>query len=516
MTGCFAPGWSASSLSRSSLAALAAGCGSDDSGASSGTTGVTEATSSGAATTEASPETTAAHSESGSLDWQRCKGRFECATLEVPLDYEDPSGETTSIALIRRPASNPDERIGSLVLNPGGPGGSGVDFVPQLGLILDSEITDRFDIVSFDPRGVGESDPIVCLSDEQKDTYAAFDAVPEPDEVATATELSQQFADACAEKYGDKLSQYGTTDVARDMDRIREALGDEKLTYLGFSYGTRLGSVYAQLFPDRVRAMALDGAMDPDPASPTFSADQARGFEEAFDAFVADCDADPKCAAGPDAAGLVDELMARVETSPIPARTDDRELTEGWLTSGVLYALYTKELWTPLAEGLRQAQQGDSSLLLQVADVLSGRRADGTWENLWEVNSAVNCLDDSDRDSLDQIESLATDLQSVSPRFGPVIAWSNLQCTNWPVPPEPIPVAVAAGAPPIVVIGTTRDPATPYVWAERMADTLESGVLITRDGDGHGGYLDSPCVAQMVNDYLINLTVPPPKAFCAS
>ncbi|HMK10557.1 MAG TPA: alpha/beta hydrolase, partial [Acidimicrobiales bacterium] len=305
-------------------------------------------------------------------------------------------------------------------------------------------------------------------------------------------------------------------DAARDMDQIRQAVGDDKLTYLGFSYGTRLGSVYAQLFPDKVRAMVLDGAQDPDAAAADEDAIQAKGFDEAFNAFVSDCDANPRCPAGPDAAGLVDELFKRVETDPIPAKSDTRQLTEGWLTAGVLYALYAKELWDPLALGLRQAQQGDGSLLLQVADVLSGRRSDGTWDNLWEANTAVNCLDSPTRDTLSQVETEATDLAKASPRFGPLIAWGNLPCTYWPAKPEPIPLATAVGAPPIVVIGTTRDPATPYVWAERMASSLSSGVLITRDGDGHGGYADSPCVAQMANDYLVNLTVPPPKAFCAS
>jgi len=312
------------------------------------------------------------------------------------------------------------------------------------------------------------------------------------------------------------LPKNGTIDAARDMDRIREAVGDDKLTYLGFSYGTRLGSVYAQLFPDKVRALALDGAVDPDPAATDFPAKQAQGFSDAFDAFVADCNANPECPAGPDAAGLYEELLKRVDTKPIAAAHDARVLTQGYLVSGVLSALYAKELWSSLATGMRQAQQGDGSLLLQLADLLSGRANDGTWNNEWDVNTAVNCLDDPKRESLDQVEAEATSLKTTSPRFGEVIGWFDLSCTYWPVPPNPIPVAVAAGAPPIVVVGTTRDPATPYVWAERMASTLASGRLITRDGDGHTGYIESPCVAQMVNDYLVNLTVPPDKAFCAS
>ncbi len=494
------------------VAAVAAGCASDDSGSSAGTTAA-EAP----ATTAESTDTTAVETR-GTIHWAACKSdrHFDCATLEVPLDYSDPNGETISLALIRKPATDPSARIGSLLVNPGGPGGSGIEFLPQLATIIDPTITDHFDLVSFDPRGVGESAGLVCMSDEEKDAYAAFDAVPEPNEVTELDALNKSFADACAEKYGDKLSHFGTVDAARDMDSIREAVGDDKLNYLGFSYGTRLGSVYAQLFPDHIRAMALDGAVEPDPGAADFSANQTQGFQDAFDAFVADCNSKPSCAAGPDAAGLFDELIARVEKTPIAARTDDRELTEGWLVSGVLNALYAKELWTPLAVGLRQAQQGDGSLLLQIADVLSGRHPDGTWDNLWEANSAVNCLDDPQRDSLEQVETLATDLTSVSPRFGPIIGWMNLQCTHWPVPAQPIPLAVAQGAPPIVVIGTTRDPATPYVWAEHMASTLATGVLVTRDGDGHGGYIDSPCVAQMVNDYLVNLTVPPAKAFCAS
>ncbi len=358
-------------------------------------------------------------------------------------------------------------------MNPGGPGGSGVEFLPQVLFAIDSSISDRFDLVSFDPRGVGESDPIVCLTDQQKDAYAAFDAVPTPAEIPTLEDLNKQFGASCKAKYGDELSHFGTVDAARDMDRIREAVGDDKLTYLGFSYGTRLGSVYAQLFPDKVRALALDGAVDPDPAATDFPAKQAEGFEQAFDAFAKDCDANPQCPAGPDAAGLYDQLLKQVDTKPIPAAHDSRVLTQGYLVSGAISALYAKELWSPLATGLRQAQQGDGSLLLQLADSLSGRANDGTWNNQWDINTAVNCLDDPERDTTSQVESLATDLEKTSPRFGAVIGWTNLTCTYWPVPPDPIPVATADGAPPIVVVGTTRDPATPYVWAERMASTLE-------------------------------------------
>ncbi|HTN80052.1 MAG TPA: alpha/beta hydrolase [Acidimicrobiales bacterium] len=495
------------------VAALAAGCASSD---DSGSASTTAAGTTAAGTTAAG--TTAGGESSGTLDWTPCKTqrKFECATLQVPLDYGNPSGEKISLALIRQPATDPSKRIGSLLTNPGGPGGSGIDFLPSLATLVEPTISEHFDLVSFDPRGVGQSDGLVCATDAQKDAYAALDAVPEPSEIPEVDAFNKQFSATCAQKYGDALAHFGTVDAARDMDQIRQAVGDDKLSYLGFSYGTRLGSVYAQLFPDKVRAMVLDGAQDPNSSSADEDAIQAKGFDSAFDAFVADCDANPRCPAGPDAAGLVDELFKRVETNPIPARTDTRQLTEGWLTAGVLYALYAKELWDPLALGLRQAQQGDGSLLLRVADVLSGRQPDGTWDNLWEANSAVNCLDSPSRETVPQIEAEATDLAKVSPRFGPLIAWGNLSCTYWPAKAEPIPVATAVGAPPIVVIGTTRDPATPYVWAERMASSLSSGVLITRDGDGHGGYADSPCVAQMANDYLVNLTVPPPKAFCAS
>ena len=407
------------------VAFVASACGSDDSGSSAGTTAAaTETTAAASETTDAGSGTTAVPTpDSGTVSWEPCDNdrHFDCATLAVPLDYDDPSGDTLSLALIRKKATEPSSRIGSLLVNPGGPGGSGVEFLPQLATIIDPTITERFDLVSFDPRGVGESDPLVCMSDKEKDVYAAFDAVPEPDEINELDSLNQSFADACKEKYGDKLAHFGTIDAARDMDRIREAVGDDKLSYLGFSYGTRLGSVYAQLFPDKVRAMALDGAVEPNSGAPDFSANQTQGFQDAFDAFVADCDAKASCAAGPDTAGLVDELIARVEKSPIPAQHDDRELTEGWLVSGVLNALYAKELWAPLATGLRQAEQGDGSLLLEIADVLSGRHPDGTWDNLWEANSAVNCLDDPQRDSLQQVEALATDLTSVSPRFGPTI-----------------------------------------------------------------------------------------------
>ena len=495
------------------LGALAAGCSSDDSDDAATDSAPSESsTSSGSADTSAASEPAA-----GEVDWSDCESfrNYECATLEVPLDYDDPDGETIELALIRRPAGDPAERIGSLLVNPGGPGASGVEYLPQWALSVDSELRNRFDLVSFDPRGVGGSHPLQCMSDEDKDDYAAFDAVPEPEEIDGIVDLGRGFAEACGAEYGDELAHFGTVDAARDMDRIREAVGDEKLTYLGFSYGTRLGSVYAELFPDKVRAMVLDGAMEPDPNAADFNANQADGFQQAFDAYVADCDADSSCEAGPDAEGLINRLFARVEDDPISASGDERMLTEGWLTSGVLTALYAKQLWPALSAGLREAEQGDASLLLEIADLLAGRRQDGSWDNIWEANAAVNCLDSADRPTPEQVETEAAALADVSPLFGPVIAWTGLQCSYWPVAADPIPVAVATEAPPIVVIGTTRDPATPFVWAERMAATLASGVLLVRDGDGHGAYGNSPCIDQEVNAYLLEVKVPADKTFCA-
>jgi pimeloyl-ACP methyl ester carboxylesterase len=495
------------------LGALAAGCSSDDSDDAATDSAPTEsAASSASADTSAASEPAA-----GEVDWSECESfrNFECATLEVPLDYDDPDGETIELALIRRPAGDPAERIGSLLVNPGGPGASGVEFLASWALTVDSQVRDRFDLVGFDPRGVGESHPLECMSDEDKDVYAAFDAVPEPEEIEGIVDLGRGFAEACGAEYGDELAHFGTVDAARDMDRIREAVGDEKLTFIGFSYGTRLGSVYAELFPDKVRAMVLDGATEPEPDATDLDANQADGFQQAFDAYVADCDADPSCDAGPDAAGLIDRLLARVEDDPIPASDDERVLTEGWLTSGVLTALYAKQLWPALSTGLREAEQGDASLLLEIADLLAGRQPDGSWNNQWEANAAVNCLDSADRPTPEQIETEAAALADVSPLFGPVIAWSGLQCSYWPVAADPIPVAVASGAPPIVVIGTTRDPATPFVWAERMAATLASGVLLVRDGDGHAAYAESPCIRQEVNAYLVDVKVPADPTFCA-
>ena len=500
------------------LGALAAGCSSDDSDDGATDSAPTDSSASASSADTSGSNTTGADTQAtGDADWSDCESfrNFECATLEVPLDYDDPEGETIELALIRLPADNPNARIGSLLVNPGGPGASGVEFLPSWGLGVDSQIRERFDLVGFDPRGVGGSHPLECMSDDDKDEYAAFDAAPEPDEIEGIVDLGRGFAEACGAEYGDELAHFGTVDAARDMDRIREAVGDEKLTFLGLSYGTRLGSVYAELFPDKVRAMVLDGAMDPDPNATDFDANQADGFQQAFDAYVADCDADPTCEAGPDAAGLIDRLFARVEDDPISASGDDRVLTEGWMTSGVLTALYAKQLWPALSAGLREAEQGDASLLLEIADLLAGRRPDGSWDNLWEANAAVNCLDSAERPTPEQVETQAAALADVSPIFGPVVAWSGLQCSYWPVAADPIPVAVATGAPPIVVIGTTRDPATPFVWAERMAATLASGVLLVRDGDGHTAYGESPCIDQEVNAYLLGVRVPADKTFCA-
>ncbi|MDR8408287.1 alpha/beta hydrolase [Nonomuraea sp. 3-1Str] len=448
---------------------------------------------------------------SGGLAWSGCGDGFQCAKLAVPLDHADPGGERIRISVIRLPATG--DRIGSLVLNPGGPGGSGVDYARAAQSVVSADVRARFDIVGFDPRGVGASAPIECLDDDRLDAFLALDATPDDAAEEAALERgSREFAEGCRAGAGKLLQHVGTVDAARDMEALREALGDEKLTYLGKSYGTFLGAVYADLFPGRVRALVLDGAVDPALSRFRFNTDQAAGFEGAFRAYVDDCLSRGDCPfRSRDADGALDELTAllrRTDRRPLPG--GDREVTETLALLGALTPLYNRGSWPTLTETLTQAMKGDGTMLLQNADLLLGRGPDG-YSNQTEANMAVNCIDGAYPKDVASYAKAAAGLARTAPRFGPYIAWSSLPCAYWPARPtfqnHPL---VAKGAPPILVVGTERDPATPYAWARSLAGELQSGVLLTYEGDGHTAYFSGDtCVDTAVDRYLI--TGAPPK-----
>lgn len=446
---------------------------------------------------------------------------YECATLAVPRDWADPDGDTFEIALLRARHDDQRDRLGSLLINPGGPGGSGVDlavylsFGPAFGG-LPTEVTERFDIVGFDPRGVKRSSPVKCFSDA--DLEQGFGADPDPvtqDEFDAMVADSQRMAQACQAEYGESLGHFSTNQTARDMEAIRRATGgDDGLTYLGFSYGTRLGAVYAHLFPDRVRAMVLDGAVDPAEDPVEASRGQAEGFEQAVDSFAEWCAGTPReCPLQPDARTAISQAIEGARGSPAVGE-GGREATPGWIFYAVVAALYSEQTWPVLAAALDQLEGGDPAGVFELADSYAERSPDGEYSNLFDANTAITCADDDSTRGVADVRALQAQWREDYPLFGAPLATSLINCQVWPAEPDPPQVGEADGAPPILVVGTTGDPATPYELAPRMAEVLGVGVLLTYEGEGHTAYPGSACVNDAVAAYLIDLTVPDDGAVC--
>ncbi len=464
---------------------------------------------------EAAPDLTRYYEQE--LDWERCAGQ-DCAQLEVPLDYADPDGETITLEVLRVRARDRDRRVGSLVVNPGGPGGSGVDYASNAAAYFGPELLRAFDVVGFDPRGVGRSTPLDCLPDAQLDVLVAAD--PDPDtaaEVARSDRLVRRLGQGCLERSGALAEHMSTAEAARDIDVLRAALGDAELSYFGASYGTFLGATYADLFPDRVGRMVLDGALDPSLSTLELNLVQAEGFETALRAYVRNCVDRGGCFLG----GSVDvgtrrirQLLDEVERRPLPA--DGRELAVGNAVLGVWAPLYNEDYWDILDTALRSAFGGDGAPLLSLSDAYVSRGSDGFLNNSLEALYAVNCLDHDDSIPSSEVEQYLPRFLEASPTFGRIFAYGLSGCAQWPVRTGRVPEEIAAeGAAPILVVGTTRDPATPLEWAEALADQLESGVLVRRDGDGHTGYLaGNECVDSAVESYLVSGTVPDGTVDC--
>jgi pimeloyl-ACP methyl ester carboxylesterase len=454
------------------------------------------------------------------LDWQPCDNGFQCARLLVPFDYAHPGGNRFSLPVIRLPAKDPAHRLGDLVVNPGGPGGSGVQYALGARSEFPSAVLARFDVVGFDPRGVGGSEPAVsCLTGPELDTYLSTDDMPDnAAQLAAVVRQGTFIASRCEQKARALLPYVGTRNAARDLDVLRAALGQSRLTYLGKSYGTYLGTWYAQLFPHRVRALVLDGAVDPDTTALQADITQAEGFQAAFRSFAAWCLAAVGCPLGEGvspgsvntAAARLQAMIVRANSVPLASRLGTGQVADGaLLLNGVAAALYSKSTWPDLRAGLAKAFDGDGTVLVQLANLLLQRNADGTYSNLVDADTAISCVDRPWPRSLAAWQARAAAAGRAAPLFGPPIVWGNLPCAYWPVPAAPLPKIKAGGAPPILVVGTTRDPATPYRSAQALAADLSSGVLLGWNGDGHTAYGEgSACVDTIVNAYLISLKVP--------
>ena len=451
----------------------------------------------------------------GAADFLDLRG-FQCATVRVPLDYRHPSGRTITLGLARLRASG-SGRLGSLVINPGGPGSSGLGYLTDARTAIPAAVRARFDIVGFDPRGVGVSAGLHCLTTAQLDADVAADPIPKtPAQVSAAVARSAQFAAGCTKAAGWELPYLGTTYSARDLDLIRSAIGDSRLTYLGKSYGTLLGAVYADEFPHRVRALVLDGALPPglDPAAQ--SREQGAGFEGDLRDFLADCPHHDDCPFATSGRAGLDALLAAISARPLPA-SNGRLLHEGEAIGGLSAALYTTSNWPYLRYALGRARVGDGLPLLRLSDALSGRHPSG-YETQESAFPAISCADVPATFTPAQAAAFAKSWATASPLYGPFEAWGLLTCDGWSRTATALPAKVTArGAPPIVVVGTTRDPATPYAWAQDLTGQLVSAHLVTYDGDGHTVYGSgkSSCVDATVNAYLLHGVVPREGLRCA-
>ncbi|MCT9081518.1 alpha/beta hydrolase [Streptomyces fulvoviolaceus] len=448
---------------------------------------------------------------------------WQCATLKAPLDWDKPKGDTIGLALIRGEASGDEStRIGSLVFNFGGPGGSGVTTLPAFGEDY-AKLRTRYDLVSFDPRGVGRSAPVECLNDPQLDAYFQQDATP--DDTAERTELldnTKEFNAACEENSKKILPQVRTTDAARDMDLMRQVLGDDKLHYFGISYGTELGGVYAHLFPKNVGRAVFDAVVDPTQTSEQGSLGQAKGFQLALDNFAADCTSKTEdCPVGDSAQDVKDriaKLLADLDKNPIPG-IGLRKLTQTAATNGIAQSLYSQDFWEYLTEGLEQAYDGDGRVLMLLSDSMNGRAENGEYSNISAANISINCADDKPRYTAADVEQKLPEFRAASPLFGDFLAWSMVGCTDWAVAgAADHPEVSASGAAPILVVGNTGDPATPYEGAQKMVDALGKGVGVelTYKGQGHGAYdSKNKCVQDAVNGYLLDGKVPAAGTVCS-
>ena len=463
------------------------------------------------------------------LAWVACNKGFQCARLYVPFDYAHPAGPAFSLPVVRLPAAKPAQRIGALVVNPGGPGGSGVAYA--LGATsgeFSQAILDRFDIVGFDPRGVGGSVPALhCVTGSQLDRYFAVNEAPaSPGQLAAVVSANQGFAQDCARNARALLPYVGTASSARDMDVLRAALGEPRLTYLGKSYGTVLGASYAQQFPSRVRALVLDGAVSPGLSGTDLDITQAQGFSVAFGQFASWCATQTGCPLPADPAAAeakVSALVTEANAKPLANVYTKQPADGAMVLLGIAAALYSKTAWPYLRDALANAfNAGDGSVLVQLADDLEERNPNGTYSNLADVGTAVDCVDWPWPRSLAAWQAAAATAAQKSPLFGPSLLWSSLSCAYWSVPASPVltgPSSQAAHsrkiATPVLVVGDLKDPATPYAWAVTLARWLRPGVLLGWNGEGHTSYMEgSSCIDAAVDAYLINLTVPRNGTIC--
>ncbi|WP_406285139.1 alpha/beta hydrolase [Embleya sp. NBC_00896] len=466
--------------------------------------------------------------ESDDEDQRTQATTFRCATFTVPLDYARPAGKTIDIAVTRKTAAKPGQRIGSLLLNPGGPGGSGVEAAWWMASdTIGKPLLDAYDIVGFDPRGVDRSAPVKCMTDRERDAYVAEDLPDDPAQAEVrAKQREKNYAAECQSRSGELLPFVGTDNAARDMDILRAALGDEKLNYIGFSYGTYLGATYAERFPGRTGRLVLDGAVDPAADGLSSSVDQQVGFDRSLRRFAEDCAKRPGCALGTDPATAptkVADFLDGLQDKPLRSRSG-RQLTSslGWI--GAVSLLYGDKdtAWKYLRDALSDAMVRNSpDALLFYADNYNGRDEEGHYDNSADAFIAIGCADGSgDAPTPEQVQAALARLKREAPLLSRDVAADDLageSCEAWPFKSPAKPHAIRAqGSAPILVVGTTGDPATPYASAEKLAAQLADATLLTFEGEGHTAYGgNSTCVDEAIEGFLLKGTMPAKGKRCS-
>ena len=456
------------------------------------------------------------------LAWAPCKDKpqMQCADVKVPLDYKKPDGKTITVAMAKVPAAN-GKPIGSLFVNPGGPGESGIDLVSGADKIFSKALRDQYDIVGFDPRGVGSSTAVDCVSDAELGKYldSEFDlSTPEGKKAEKAQ--AEKFAKGCKDKSGDLLAHVGTESAARDLDVLRGLVGDKKLNYFGFSYGTSLGGMYANLFPKKTGRLVLDGALDPQFGGARMGYEQTIGFEKAFERYAEYCVKGGNCPLGSSVDAAKKKMRALFDQAfkkPFPTADPKRPLNRNMLKYGVMLAMYSTAYRPYLDTGLSQLiKNNDGSFLLGWYDLASGRQGGKFRNNSNEARTAINCAD-YPASSPSVTKRYQEKLKKEAPLFGAGSGGEETDlCSLLPYHPKSNPGPYTAkGSAPIVVIGTRHDPATPYHWAQALHKSLSNSVLLTWEGDGHLAYSRAgSCIESPVDKYLLTGEVPKDGLVC--
>jgi pimeloyl-ACP methyl ester carboxylesterase len=451
--------------------------------------------------------------------WQPCENGFQCAKVTVPMDYDKPDGDTIQIAALKSPSTG--KKTGTLLVNPGGPGGSGYDFVRDaVATHFSQSVRDNFDIVGFDPRGVKRSAPVTCMTDAERDAARAKNYDLDSNAgLAAALADNKAIGAACAAKTGPSLGHIDTVSSAKDLDILRAVVNDTKLNYLGYSYGTFLGSTYASLFPNNVGRMVLDGALDPSISNEDLTSGQARAFEKALRSYVADCQGKNGCPLNGNVdAGVqqIRDLINSVQATPRTAK-DGRVVNGTMFVSGLITPLYNNESWPALTQALEAAMTGDVTLMLRLADLGADRSSNGSYtSNSTFAFNAINCLDYPMVSDTTGMRDEEQRLKADSPTLGYFFAYGGTNCADWPYKNVRTPAPVKyTGKSPIVVIGTTGDPATPVEWAASLRKQLENASLLTWRGEGHTAYgRSNSCIEDAVDGYLVGGKVPADNTVC--